>query len=341
VVQLESVGDGAYRIVEVLGQGGFGTVYKAHQASLDRLVAIKVLREDYVRSAADMERFRREARAAARLGGHPNIVTIYDYGEHGGLAYLVLEYIDGPTLQARLREPLAPAEVVPIVRAVASALDHAHSQGLVHRDVKPSNIMLARDGRVVLTDFGIVKLLDRDGPATLAGPATTGALGTPGYMAPEQVVNGQIGPATDLYALGVVCFELLAGGLPFNGPPLSIMHQQVNSLPPSFAALGRSVSPAAEQVVRQALAKQPEQRFRTGSELVSALEQALGGASVAAEPNTLPTELLTGLPAAPAPAARPAPRPLGGGWLIGVQVVLNLLLLAYTALALGGAFSAP
>jgi eukaryotic-like serine/threonine-protein kinase len=345
-VPLESIASGAYRIVEVLGQGGFGTVYKAHQASLDRFVAIKVLRDDFLSSARDVERFRREARAAARLGGHPNIVTIYDYGEDAGLAYLVLEYIDGPTLHARLRQPLATSEVVTVVAGVAAALDFAHSRGLVHRDVKPSNIMLSRDGRVVLTDFGIVKLLDRDGASTLTAPTTGGIIGTPEYMAPEQITNAEIGPAADLYALGVVCYELLVGRVPFTGSPLSIAHQQVTSRPPVLATFDSRVPPIVERVVQQALAKDPIQRFPTGAALAGALEDALGLSTTRFTPST-PRSGRAECLAEPASGrdsaagtiltARVAPNH-SGRLLILALLVVNLLAFAVSVLSLSGLF---
>lgn len=341
---LESIAAGAYRIVEVLGQGGFGTVYKAHQASLDRFVAIKVLREDYLNSVRDVERFRREARAAARLGGHPNIVTIYDYGEDAGLAYLVLEYIDGPTLHTRLRQPLPTSEVVTVVAGVAGALDYAHSRGLVHRDVKPSNIMLSRDGRVVLTDFGIVKLLDRDDAATLAAPTTGGIIGTPEYMAPEQITNAEIGPAADLYALGVVCYELLVGRVPFTGSPLSIAHQQVNSRPPVLATFDPRVPPVVERVVQQALAKDPAQRFPTGAAFASALEDALGIATTRLTPSAprsgrgvVSAEPASGRDSAAGTVLAARATPSNSGRLLIVTLLLvNLLALAVIALSLSG-----
>src|SRR5439155_21778900 len=141
-----------------------------------------LLRPDVIRGPQDIQRFQREARMAARLGGHPNIVTIYDYGEQDGQVYLVLEYIEGVTLEERLRQPVAAAEIQRIFSAVASALDHAHSQSLIHRDVKPSNVLLHKDGRIVLSDFGIVKTLDAVTNVSLTGAV----LGTPEYMSPEQ-----------------------------------------------------------------------------------------------------------------------------------------------------------
>jgi serine/threonine-protein kinase len=344
---LESIGGGAYRIAGVLGQGGFGTVYRAYQASLEREVAIKVLRGDLISAAGGVDRFRREARAAARLSGHPNIVTIYDYGEQDGLAYLILEFVDGPTLQALSRETLPDGEIIRIVREVAAALDYAHTTGLVHRDVKPANIMLARDGRVVLTDFGIVKLLEGTSTLTVSGPATGGALGTPAYMAPEQVENGEVGPAADLYALGVVCYELLAGRVPFAGSPLSIMHQQVHARPPAMSSFGRAVPPAVERVVERALAKQPSERFESATALARALEAALVGE----QPTQLlppvaaggPTQGASGGAAAPAPLSEPRPtrprQPAGrsGGWLVPTLVIVNLVALVVVALSLSGA----
>ena len=203
--------DDAYRVVSELGRGGFATVYKAYQASLDRDVAIKVLRPEIVQDEKAIERFQREARVAARLSAHPNIVTIYDYGEQAGRAYLVLEYIDGMTLERRLLQPISAIEIEEVTRAVASALDYAHSHQFVHRDVKPSNILLGSDGRIFLSDFGIAKLIDA------VTSATGGVLGTVEYMAPEQITGGVVDARSDVYAFGTMVYHMFAGRPPFDG----------------------------------------------------------------------------------------------------------------------------
>ena len=172
---------GAYRIVEQLGQGGMATVFKAYHAALDRYVAIKVLHAAFKEDPTFLARFQREARVVAKLE-HPNIVPIYDYAEHKGSPYLVMKFIEGETLKARLaRGPLAPADTCRIVEAVGAGLEYAHKQGILHRDIKPSNVMLARDGAIYLADFGLARI-------AMAGESTLSAdsmLGTPQYMSPE------------------------------------------------------------------------------------------------------------------------------------------------------------
>jgi serine/threonine-protein kinase len=184
---------GAYRVVEEIGRGGFATVCKAYHEALDRHVAIKVLKPEILEDEQGRERFIREARIAARPGGHPNIVAIFDYGEQDGLAYLVLEYIDGTTLQKRLAQPISFPEIDRIVVGVASALDFAHAHQLVHRDVNEANVLFGNDGRVVLSDFGIARMLDS------AGSITASVAGTPKYMSPEQVMGySSTGAATSM-----------------------------------------------------------------------------------------------------------------------------------------------
>ena len=230
--------DGAFRIISELGRGGSATVYRAYQEALDRHVAIKVLRPDVVHDESTLERFKREARAAARLGGHPNIVTIYDYGEQNGQAYLVLELIEGSTLQQRLAEPIPPAEAERIISAVASALDYAHTNQLIHRDIKPANVLLGTDGRIVLSDFGIAKLLDSSASLTAA------TVGTPEYMSPEQITGAPIDARSDIYSLGVMVYRIFAGRAPFQGGMFTLMHKHVNEPPPPISTTGLRVPPA-------------------------------------------------------------------------------------------------
>ncbi len=272
----ESFGhQGAFKVVSELGRGGFATVYKAYQASLDRYVAIKVLRAEVVQDDVGIQRFQREARAAARLGGHPNIVTIYDYGEQDGMAYLALEFIDGSTLQERLAQPISAAEIDRIISGVASALDYAHQHQLVHRDVKPSNVLIGKDGRVVLSDFGIAKLLDA------ATSLTGAAIGTPEYMAPEQITGAQVDARSDIYSLGVMVYRVFAGKPPFQGPLMSVLHRHVHEPPPQMSAGGRRIPPGVDEVVLKALAKDPARRYPTAGALGEALSEVLRAAVLA------------------------------------------------------------
>jgi tRNA A-37 threonylcarbamoyl transferase component Bud32/N-acetylneuraminic acid mutarotase len=259
----------AYRVVSELGRGGFATVYKAYQASLDRDVAIKVLRPEIVQDEKGLERFQREARVAARLSAHPNIVTIYDYGEQAGRAYLVLEYIDGMTLERRLLEPISVIEIEEVTRAVASALDYAHSHQFVHRDVKPSNILLGSDGRIFLSDFGIAKLIDA------VTSATGGVLGTVEYMAPEQITGGTVDARSDVYAFGTMVYHMFAGRPPFDGSFTTVLYKHVHEPPPPLVTVGSAVSPAVEPIVRKALAKIPSERYISAGEFAKELARAL------------------------------------------------------------------
>src|SRR5439155_4976770 len=200
------------------------------------------------------------------------IVTIYDYGEQDGQVYLVLEYIEGVTLEERLRQPVAAAEIQRIFSAVGSALDHAHSQSLIHRDVKPSNVLLHKDGRIVLSDFGIVKTLDAVTNVSLTGAV----LGTPEYMAPEQFDDSpQIDARTDIYALGVMLYRVFAGRTPFQGSIISVANKHLHEAPPAVASPGHPVPAEVEAVILKALSKKPDDRYASAGEMSAALGQAL------------------------------------------------------------------
>jgi serine/threonine protein kinase/N-acetylneuraminic acid mutarotase len=261
--------DGAYRIESLLGRGGFATVHKAYQATLDRYVAIKVLRPEVVESKQAIERFQREARVAARLSAHPNIVTIYDYGEQDGRAYLVLELVDGITLEERLAEPSTADELVRVFNAVGSALDYAHSRQLVHRDVKPSNVLIGNDGRVVLSDFGIAKLLDS------VSSFTGQVIGTAEYMAPEQILGSPIDGRADVYAMGVMLYRTFAGRPPFQGAMTSVMYKHVHEAPPPLNIDAGRMPPGVETVVRRALEKNPADRHQSAGELAADFARVL------------------------------------------------------------------
>ena len=199
-----------------------GEVYRAHDAVLDRRVAVKVLHRVLSGDAAFVERFRREARAAANLS-HPNIVAVHDWGAADGIYYMVMEYVAGQSVRELLNAegPLAPAQATDVLAQALSALDHAHRQGIVHRDVKPENLMVTRDGLVKVADFGLARAF-ADAQITEAGTVT----GTVQYLSPEQLVGEPADPRTDLYALGIVAFELLTGRLPFSGEtPMAIAYK--------------------------------------------------------------------------------------------------------------------
>lgn len=268
--QPESFGrNGAYKVVGMVGKGGFATVYKAYHAALDRYVAVKVLRPEMVEPEGARNRFLIEARASARLAGHPNIVNVYDYGEEDGSAYLILQFVDGQTLEKRLHTPISALEIDRIITGVASALDFAHRHNLIHRDIKPSNVLLDGDGTAILSDFGIAKLLDA------TGSVTNTLLGTPDYMSPEQITGATLDARSDVYALGVMMYRIFAGHTPFRGIPMSILHQHVHSEPPPMNNPDRPVPAAVEQVILRSLAKRPEERPASAGQLASELRQAL------------------------------------------------------------------
>jgi formylglycine-generating enzyme required for sulfatase activity/tRNA A-37 threonylcarbamoyl transferase component Bud32 len=266
----ESFGrNGAYKVVGIIGRGGFATVYKAYHTALDRHVAIKVLRPEMVEPEGARNRFQIEARASARLAGHPNIVTVYDYGEEDGSAYLVLQFVDGLTLEKRLHTPITALEIDKIITGVASALDFAHRHNLIHRDIKPSNVLLDSDGTAILSDFGIAKLLD----ATAS--VTNTLLGTPDYMSPEQITGSPLDSRSDVYALGVMVYRIFAGRVPYQGVPMSILHQHVHSPVPPISTPERPVPAAVEEVIQRAMAKRPHERQATAGQLARELRFAL------------------------------------------------------------------
>jgi serine/threonine protein kinase len=263
---------GSYVITAEIGRGGMGIVYLAEQPSLRRNVAIKILPEFFAEDSAFSERFAREAATVAHLR-HPNIVTIIDYGQENSTHYIVMEYVPGGNLTARLGSPLPPDEAVAVLRPLASALDYAHGMGVIHRDVKPLNILIGEDGAPVLTDFGLAHLLGSMPPLTRTGAQ----IGTFEYMSPEQA-NGEVaGPGTDRYGLAVLAFEMLTGGLPYQGPsPIAVLLAHVGEEIPSASARNAGLPAAVDAVLTRGLEKDPANRFQTAVEFVSALAWSLG-----------------------------------------------------------------
>lgn len=265
---------GPYRIIEKLGQGGMATVFKAYHPALDRYVAIKVLHSAFRDDSNFLARFEREARIVAKLD-HPNIVPIYDFAEHEGQPYLVMQFIEGETLKARLRNgPLGPEEVLEVLRAVGSALAYAHGRGILHRDIKPSNVILTPGGRIYLTDFGLARMV-KTGESTLSRDMM---VGTPQYISPEQAKGDtKLDACTDIYSLGVVLYELLVGDVPFRADtPFAIIHDHIFTPLPLPRSVKPDIPEELERVLLRALAKDSEDRFQTVGELVAAFETALG-----------------------------------------------------------------
>jgi tetratricopeptide (TPR) repeat protein len=272
-----------YEILEELGRGGAGVVYKARQERLNRLVALKVIRDGVYDDPGAAARFRAEAEAAARFQ-HPNLVQVYEVGEHDGVAYLALEYAAGGSLQAKLAAtPQDPRESARLVAALAGALHYAHQRGIVHRDLKPANVVLTEDGVPKVTDFGLAKLLEHDN-----GPTRTGdLLGTPSYMSPEQARSDPAGvtPATDVYALGAILYELLVGRPPFKGAtPLATLEQVRTQDPLPPGRLHKGTPRDLETVCLKCLEKDPRRRYATAAELADDLDRFVHGWTIRARP---------------------------------------------------------
>jgi len=263
-----------YRIEELIGHGGMGVVYRAHDARLDRSVALKLVAPELAQDERFRERFLRESKLAASLE-HPNVVPVHDAGEVDGQLYLAMRYVEGSDLRTLLRAeaPLAPARAVAICTPVAEALDSAHARGLVHRDVKPSNVLLDASERAYLADFGLSRRLADEGTPFADGHS----LGTPAYVAPEQIEQGAVDGRADVYALGCVLFECLTGEPPFvRDSRLGLVWAHLEEEPPRATERNPQLPPAVDAVLAKALAKDAGERYATCSELVTAARDALG-----------------------------------------------------------------
>jgi serine/threonine-protein kinase len=264
---------GRYRIIQELGKGTMGVVFQAHDPQIDRMVALKVLRPDRVTSDAFVARFLKEARAIGRLS-HPNIVTIYDVGEDQGTIYIAMEYLKGDPFNEVVRARRLPlTECVDIAQQVALTLDYAHRQGIVHRDIKPSNIIFTEEKQVKLTDFGIARIEDTGaGHQTQAGEI----LGTPVYMAPEQVMGQNVDGRSDLFSLGVILYEMVVGRRPFAGNNIAAIFRAITQDEPEPpAAADPFVPKLLSDLILKSLAKKPEARFQSGREMADALASIL------------------------------------------------------------------
>lgn len=265
---------GRYEIVEELGRGTMGVVYKAHDPQIDRLVALKVLREDRVVSQDFVLRFLREAKAIGRIS-HPNIVTVYDVGQDHGTIYIAMEYLEGRPLNEVIKgRRVAAEETVGLCVQVAEALDYAHRRGITHRDIKPSNIILTPERRIKLTDFGIARIEDPDAAQqTQAGDI----LGTPVYMAPEQVMGQKADGRTDLYALGVIAYEMITGRRPFGGGNIAAIFQSITTaVPEDPMTAGGLDNRALADLILKSLSKKPAERFQSGKQMATAMRACLG-----------------------------------------------------------------
>ena len=332
---------GPYRIIQQIGQGGMATVFKAYQPAMDRYVALKILPRQLAESPEFIGRFRQEARTIARLE-HAHILPVHDYGDSGSYTYLVMRFVEAGTLKERLQAgPLPRDEIDRYFLQLADALDYAHAHGVVHRDLKPSNVLLDERGNLFLTDFGIAKLLETDSRFT-----GTGALiGTPAYMSPEQAQGLPVDRRTDIYSLGIMLYEMVTERLPFEADtPLAIILKQISAPLPLPSSMKPGISPAVEQVLLKALAKNPADRYATVAEFSAAWKAASKPAvtqRVAPVPAPTPAAPGSGArPPTPAAPAVPAAKPswsrrltfLAAAGLLAVGVVVCGALLTVFAL---------
>jgi serine/threonine protein kinase len=284
---------GTCTLQKLIGQGGMGAVYLAQQSRPRRQVAVKVLLPMTPLSpnqlAAFLERFRRETDAAASLE-HPNIMPVHEYGEREGIAYLVMPYVSGGTLRDQLeRENQLPFDkIVNYLEQIAAAIDIAHEKGVIHRDIKPANILTTAEGRLLLTDFGLVKIIAEGQIPQLRLTGPGAPVGTPDYMAPEQVIGEDVDPRADLYSLGVILYQMVTGTTPFQGDsPMQIAAQHLQVPPPSPRALRPDLPEVAEQVILRAMAKRPDDRYSRAQDLANAFRMALISAGILQETTTL------------------------------------------------------
>jgi serine/threonine protein kinase len=307
-----------YQILEQLGKGGMAIVYRARDTMLERSVTVKVLRENYSRDPAFQERFRQEAKAAANLS-HPNIVTVHDFGLDKGQLFIVMEYVPGTDLKALIKQRgrLTPEEAVPLLIQACAGIGYAHRAGLVHCDVKPQNMLVTPDMRLKVTDFGIARALSTIHPKEKSDVIW----GSPQYFSPEQASGAAPSPASDVYSLGIIMYEMLTGSLPFHAETaaeLSRMH--IEAEPEPISDVLPDISPVLEQIQTKVLSKEPSQRYRTADQLGRVLLNF--GSAKSSPPLNLTPE------AAPAvtqiPEANPAVPPAGAVEIDWVLVGLGL-----------------
>lgn len=267
---------GAYRILEQIGRGGMATVFKAYQPALDRYVAIKILPPHLADEPGFAQRFKRDARAVAKLE-HPHILAVYDSGRDNDLSYLVMRYVEAGTLKAQMGHPLDLDRVTDLIGQISEALDYAHEEGIVHRDIKPSNILMDREDWALLSDFGLAKMMEGSQQITETGVG----LGTPDYMSPEQGMAERVDQRSDIYSLGVVLYEMLTGRVPYKADtPMAVVLKHIHDPLPLPRKINPNIPDAIERVVLKAMAKDPGDRFERARELAEALREAAKGVEI-------------------------------------------------------------
>ena len=313
-----SVVDGRYRVLRRIGSGGMADVWLAEDAHLQRRVALKVLHARFAQDREFVERFRREAEAAAGLQ-HPNVVAVFDRGDIEGTYYIAMQYLEGRSLQSLIDAGLSPEQAVYLIRQVLEGARFAHRNGIVHRDLKPQNVIVDADGKATVTDFGIAR-------AGVSEITQTGSvMGTPHYLSPEQAQGMDVTPVSDLYSIGVMLYEALTGRVPFEADSaVAVAMKQVSQTPQRPSSISSQVSPALDAVVMRALAKEPGERFQSADAFIAALDAAMkdpsaGGSGTAA---FAPLPPVVAEPGEPDPDEEKRSRWL---WALGIAVLVGLL----------------
>jgi serine/threonine protein kinase len=327
---------GPYQVVAPLGQGGMAAVYKAYQPNVDRYVALKILPRHFASDPQFVARFEQEAKVLAKLQ-HPHILPVHDYGAADGYTYIVMPFIQNGTLADLLKGRRLPlAQIGRIISQIGDALDYAHSRGLVHRDIKPSNVLLDERGNCLLTDFGIAKILEDNSNLTVTG----GIMGTPAYMSPEQGRGEKVDHRTDIYALGVILYEMATGRVPYTAETaMAVMLKHINDPLPLPRTLNPALPEGLERVILKSLAKQPSDRFASAGEMVKAVLAETIRADVSADGKTAVGTPVDNTMTASTSKADSQPKRTAAWWVGGLIIGGVVLALVVCGLVLSPQFT--